>query len=49
MRKKVDPLQSEDIANAVLFFASDRANWVTGSKLIADGGELAIFPPVTGG
>lgn len=31
----------EDIANAVLFFASDLSTWVTGSTLIVDGGGLA--------
>lgn len=29
----------EDIANAVLFFASDYANWVTGQVLSVDGGK----------
>ena len=33
----------DDIAQAVLFFASDRAGWVTGSNLVVDGGE---FPRV---
>lgn len=32
----------EDIANAVLFFASDMARWVTGQVLSVDGGK-AIF------
>ncbi|WP_327064665.1 oxidoreductase [Kitasatospora sp. NBC_01250] len=32
--------QPDDIANAVLFLASDRANWLTGSKLVVDGGEF---------
>jgi len=31
----------EDIANAVLYFASDMSSWVTGSVLIVDGGGLA--------
>ena len=31
----------EDIANAVLFFASDMAKWVTGTHLVVDGGGLA--------
>lgn len=31
----------EDIANAVLYFASDMASWVTGSVLVVDGGGLA--------
>ncbi len=31
----------EDIANAVLYFASDMSGWVTGSGLVVDGGGLA--------
>jgi 3-oxoacyl-[acyl-carrier protein] reductase len=29
----------EDIGNAVLFFASDQANWITGQVLVVDGGR----------
>ena len=29
----------EDIANAVLFFASEQANWITGQVLSVDGGK----------
>ena len=32
---------SEDIANAVLFFASEQAGWVTGHTILVDGGALA--------
>lgn len=32
----------DDIANAVLFFVSDRANWLTGRKLVVDGGEYPM-------
>jgi len=31
----------EDVANAVLFFASDLSAWVTGANLIVDGGGLS--------
>jgi NAD(P)-dependent dehydrogenase (short-subunit alcohol dehydrogenase family) len=31
----------DDVANAVLFLASDMANWVTGTHLVVDGGGLA--------
>jgi len=31
----------EDIANAVLFLASDMAKWITGAHLVVDGGGLA--------
>jgi NAD(P)-dependent dehydrogenase (short-subunit alcohol dehydrogenase family) len=34
--------QPDDIANAVLFLASDRASWLTGRNLIVDGGEYPM-------
>ncbi len=43
--KNVSPMgqvgQPEDIANCILFLASDEARHVTGSELIVDGGMLA--------
>lgn len=31
----------DDIANAVLFFASRMSTWITGATLVVDGGGLA--------
>jgi len=33
--------QSEDVANAMLFLASDEASYITGAELIVDGGLMA--------
>jgi 3-oxoacyl-[acyl-carrier protein] reductase len=30
----------EDIGNAVLFFASDEAAYITGQQLVIDGGQI---------
>jgi NAD(P)-dependent dehydrogenase (short-subunit alcohol dehydrogenase family) len=41
----------DDVANAVLFLASDEAAWITGIDLLVDGGtsmqlaEAVMFPP----
>jgi len=34
--------QPDDIANAVLFFVSEKASWLTGRNLIVDGGEFPM-------
>ena len=49
---KITPLgsaaQVEDIANAVLFFLSDKAKHITGQTLIVDGGWTSISPAPKG-
>jgi len=32
--------EPEDVANAIVFFLSDEAKWITGQKLILDGGHM---------
>jgi len=33
--------QPEEVAEAILFLASDKASFITGASLAADGGKLA--------
>jgi 3-oxoacyl-[acyl-carrier protein] reductase len=44
LRRRADP---DDIANAVVFFASPLAAFVTGQTLLVDGGATAKFPLTT--
>ena len=41
MGRTADPAE---IANAVLFLASDQSSFITGSELFVDGGEVQVYP-----
>ncbi|ALJ16320.1 SDR family NAD(P)-dependent oxidoreductase [Sphingopyxis macrogoltabida] len=47
-RRTSVPLQSEgtawDVADAILFFASDQSRWITGQSLVVDGGHCINDP-----
>jgi 3(or 17)beta-hydroxysteroid dehydrogenase len=36
----------EDVARAILFLASDEAEWITGTWLVVDGGATICHPPI---
>jgi 3-oxoacyl-[acyl-carrier protein] reductase len=38
--------QPEDVAQAILFLASDEAAWITGTTLVVDGGSTISHLPV---
>ena len=46
LRKQLTPLghlgEAQDVANCILFLASDEARYVTGAELVVDGGMTAI-------